>query len=528
MKKAMARCLLGWVLFLGLLVACAEGEVVGREGGGPSKEPIDAQNNPGGFLDALERRLQALPTEGAATKVPWPGSYWPTYLDSINNRWAGSGSESPAEKYGRAFGVAGLADTVSRSHGIDFWQQSRSCRASGECDASADEVCAIRRGQADGRCIPSWFGICHAWAPASILEPEPERSVTHNGVEFKVNDLKALISLSYDQTSALMLSRRCRQNGDTSPLSVDPDGRPVEVECRDSNPGTFHTLIANYLGRLRQSFVFDLQYDLQVWNHPVKSFRVVSQRSLSAREANALVTDGRDGSDTYRFNPGARAFALVETELGYLVESDPGEDGPLGGAAGRFTRTARYTYVLEQDSQGRIVGGEWTGASKAEHPDFLWIPLAPQSRTTSGVAYANVRRLLDASLQGSGSNPGAGSTPADPLPTDSISLGWASRDGTCYRYCPGGRGDDPDGDGWGWAEEQSCIVLGSTQDSRIACSPSGTSRAEAAAGTRVDGQCYRYCQNGALDDPDGDSWGWSSDQSCVVRGSRVDTRAPCP
>ncbi len=29
-----------------------------------------------------------LPTTGKATKTPWAGSYWPTYQDSINMRWA--------------------------------------------------------------------------------------------------------------------------------------------------------------------------------------------------------------------------------------------------------------------------------------------------------------------------------------------------------------------------------------------------------------------------------------------------------
>lgn len=34
---------------------------------------------------------------------------------------------------------------------------------------------------------------------------------------------------------------------------------------------------------------------------------------------------------------------------------------------------------------------------------------------------------------------------------------------------------------------------------------------------------YPYCANGSASDPDGDGWGWENNQSCVVRGGRADT-----
>jgi hypothetical protein len=36
---------------------------------------------------------------------------------------------------------------------------------------------------------------------------------------------------------------------------------------------------------------------------------------------------------------------------------------------------------------------------------------------------------------------------------------------------------------------------------------------------------YPYCVNGSASDPDGDGWGWENNQSCVVRGSRADPGA---
>jgi len=36
---------------------------------------------------------------------------------------------------------------------------------------------------------------------------------------------------------------------------------------------------------------------------------------------------------------------------------------------------------------------------------------------------------------------------------------------------------------------------------------------------------YPYCNNGSASDPDGDGWGWENNRSCVVRGSRADPAA---
>ncbi|GJF30802.1 hypothetical protein KNE206_35020 [Kitasatospora sp. NE20-6] len=41
---------------------------------------------------------------------------------------------------------------------------------------------------------------------------------------------------------------------------------------------------------------------------------------------------------------------------------------------------------------------------------------------------------------------------------------------------------------------------------------------------------YPYCVNGSATDPDGDGWGWENNRSCVVPGGRADTggSAACP
>src|SRR5437879_5503452 len=39
---------------------------------------------------------------------------------------------------------------------------------------------------------PEWWGHCHAWAAAAILEPQPVQDVQQQGMTFHVGDMKGL------------------------------------------------------------------------------------------------------------------------------------------------------------------------------------------------------------------------------------------------------------------------------------------------------------------------------------------------
>lgn len=274
----------------------------GKEGDSGGKNVHSAFANNGGlrwgssddpdiFDSGINYHLEQLPSQGEAKNIPWAANYWPTYKDSINHRWDGSSSQSPAGKYGQAFGVSGVEDAVSSYSGIASLSSRTSCTTTSECNRDLGESCAIRFGESSGYCIPSWFGICHAWAPVSILEPEPRNAVTHNGVTFKVNDLKALLTLAYNRSTSKFVSLRCNENDSEGEIEYDEYGRPTgyDTECLDTNPGTFHVIVANFLGLRNESFVEDRTFDYQVWNQPVRGYRVLSQSEVSAPEANRLV-----------------------------------------------------------------------------------------------------------------------------------------------------------------------------------------------------------------------------------------------
>ncbi|MGA9520045.1 MAG: pre-peptidase C-terminal domain-containing protein [Myxococcaceae bacterium] len=470
------------------------------------EEAWSAQDNPALFSENLQMTLDALPSSGEVQNVPWAGSDWPTFEDSINQRWAGENSDSPAMKYQKAFGGTDVETAVSRYHGIESVTQGE-CVVSSECKTDLGEVCAKRLGAAKGRCIPSWWGMSQAWTSASILWPEPKRPVTRNDITFQVQDLKALASLVHDRAQYKFVSLRCSKNDGAGEIPLDAYGRPTgESNCRDTNAGTYHVLLANYLGTLHQSFAEDRILDDEVWNRPLRAFRVLEKRPVTVGEANALVgatavagisvtrsgavarngwahlgaftvapgenvrvqmtgsgdadlyvrfgqqpdpnayqcrpyaagsaedcdltvpagttqvfvsvngyadtsqytviiTTGGTAATSYLFNANAKSFVYVRAEVDYISVSSA-STGYIGANIGQYTRTDSYEYVLELDADGKIVGGEWVGASKRSHPDFLWLPIGAASSSVAGgaISYANVKSLVDESV----TEPGTG------------------------------------------------------------------------------------------------------------------------
>ncbi len=297
-------------LGLSLVGACVTDDELGEDKpdqsdvkGGPDgkSEAWGSADNPALFNANLEYRVAELPRNGAATNTPWAGSYWPVYEDSINKKWAGAASKSPAAKYGDAFAVTGVEDGVSRYHGIDAHSTRTACTTTSQCNSSLGEQCAIRDGQTSGRCIPGWWGICHAWAPASILLPEPKKAVTYNGVEFKVNDIKALLTLVHDRTETKFVSLRCDALDSANEITFDKYGRPnggASGNCRDTNPGTFHVLMTNYLGKQGASFVYDRTWDSEVWNQPLRGYQITAMDEISAIDANKAIGVTVEGGTT--------------------------------------------------------------------------------------------------------------------------------------------------------------------------------------------------------------------------------------
>lgn len=363
------------------------------------------------YNEPLVKDFSTLKTQFASASsptIPWPGSYWPTYKDSINVVW-NTGDQSASEKYAKAYGLnpTELQNQVSAVNGVDAHANKTKCTTDAACTAQNDaSVCAKRTGAGSGYCIPTWYGICHAWAPAAILEAEPQCDVVKNGQTFRVLDIKALVTAVYDGSAISTVFTGARFNGPDTPAATDAYGRFVNAARRDVGAGFFHLAITTIMGKHKQSFIIDVTAGTQVWNQPVRSYEVQAMDLVDVAHASQQYF----GTTVYPFNAQMVYLAFVKTSVRWIVEAYA--DGPLVATqrVDTYTASREYEYLLELDANYAVIGGEWVGRSKVDHPDFLWFPTSkpdPSTITKAGLSYAHVKELLDLSVSCGAVNPSA-------------------------------------------------------------------------------------------------------------------------
>ncbi|MFH2007039.1 MAG: proprotein convertase P-domain-containing protein [bacterium] len=381
-------------------------------------------NNPERFRLNFKYNYEELSQygEGWAEQTPWPSDYWSYYEDSTNVRYHGSNVLSPMEKYDQAFNdwtpnmdllpLDVHADCSSTYDGTmedtrdeyynhlgpaATWQHRNkgNYRARNKIDDDGDgKIDECGGDDYDG--IETWWGLCHAWVPAAILEPEPVKDVTINGVTFTVSDIKALLITMYDRNSSVMIGGRCNEK---EIERNEETGEVVLSECGDTNAGTWHVVAVNMLGIMKRAFAEDRTANYQVWNQPVRGFEIRSQNEVS--ESEALVLLGRDATAIYvdQFDsPEAVRWVHVDMTSHYVTESSNTTEGPLVPNIQQYTRQDHYEYILEINAAGDIVGGEWLPNYYNSHPDFLWLPIA-QSSGNPSVSFAKVKHILDLSIK---------------------------------------------------------------------------------------------------------------------------------
>ncbi|GAB9468857.1 Glycoprotein elicitor-like protein [Globisporangium polare] len=359
----------------------------------------DVQKLEAYFKTSMETSFYDLPMKGSAPTMPWPSSYWPIYEDGINYQWS-KNQPSPATKYATAFGldVQAFTKSVSQATGILSQSSRTPCYSNYQCTSLGDNsACSKRAGEFQGYCIPTWFGICHAWTPASILESEPSCAVTKNGVTFQPLDIKALLTQIYDGASLSTVFTGVRFNGDDNTTPKDQYGRYTDSSRRDLGAGFFHIALSNIMGKFNQAFILDVTGGSQVWNQPVYSYEMLEMTEMTTQQGAQKFFN----TNKYPFNSKAMSLVYVQTKVTWMVEAL--EDGPLvkNGRAASYTQSDTYTYLVELDSSKRILGGEWVGKSMDDHPDFLWFATgqpADSTVTSIGLSYQNVKELLASSL----------------------------------------------------------------------------------------------------------------------------------
>ncbi len=326
--------------------------------------------------------------QASLTTQPWSDTYWPLYKGALADRYAdpllaeinADGFEerylfsttnqlpqsyidnqttaflSPAEKYDLLVGDGNYSLTEN------MWQSGKKY--------------FDRNGS-----VERWMGLCHGWAPAAYMLPRPQKSlqlksVSGQNITFFPSDIKALGTLLWANASpdVRFIGGRCNVK---SP-EKDVNGRITDTGCFDTNPGSWHQAVVNQIGISKRSFVIDATFDYEVWNQPVLSYQYsyfnpqTGVEYSTAEEAKiALIEYERDKFKSYR-GASSEFVVGVNMRLTYLVETQPSHrtnDLPRYD----HRQTVRYTYDLELDQDGNILGGEWY---QNAHPDFLWTPAA--------------------------------------------------------------------------------------------------------------------------------------------------------
>lgn len=337
------------------------------------------------LLQMEERNLLA----GQLDKEPWSDTYWPLYKGVLGQRYAEppfalANTWSDAHEYilaNPAFPIwksedPKAIDKLSPSEKYDLLLSGDKTYLT---DQSWQEGAKYANSNEEGE-VATWMGICHGWAPASYLVPRPQKKVTVMSFDGKTllhfypADIKALNSLIWAKvnTPTRFVGGRCN---DENP-KVDENGRIIQQNCFDTNPGTWHMSVVNKIGVEKNSFIMDANYDYEVWNQPVLSYSYtyfnVETKKAGSKLEDQIIPLQEFKSDRYKKyrSSNTKLIVGITMKVTYLQETIPRQtETDDSSMDSKTTRT--FVYDLELDDQRKIIGGEWY---QNTHPDFLWTP----------------------------------------------------------------------------------------------------------------------------------------------------------
>ena len=322
--------------------------------------------------------------EGHVSVVPWSGHYWPIYQGGIGARYGDPKfprSESFKTNYkyyaknylkqpsSNADELAKLSPSEKYDYliGDREWSLTQSVWMEGKSFLDST-----------GK-VETWMGICHGWAPAAFVVPEPQQAFDLDlqggkGIlRVYPHDLKGLVSQLWAQSNFNynFLGGRCN---DKNP-KTDSNGRIISSECFDINPATWHLALVHWVGRNHQSFVLDATYDYEVWNQPISGYKLSYFNPETKKQdtiENSLISYSRVKNDLYKKyrSPNTKYLLGVISEIQYVVEEEPDHNNMISDPLSRLV-TVNYYYDLELDDSYNIIGGEWY---QQGHPDMLWKP----------------------------------------------------------------------------------------------------------------------------------------------------------
>jgi subtilisin-like proprotein convertase family protein len=371
---------------------------------------------------------------GAAAATPWSGVWWPFVDLELARGWNGTGADFSYDETAKRWNRQNASKPVNdRSPLLKYDEYVRLTTGSDpqsallECtgDDAKDfshSVYGDKKKQYDDEGISySWWGHCNGWCGAALMEKEPIGPIEARGIRFDVADLKGLLAESFWGVESDFTGKRYNlppkniretrepqktllaalESGNPRPVAeyiawyekawnttmseaakaaAKPEDfrdelityrdwyeRTYEAAYKDLAPNVFHRILETVIGRKKLALVFDITANEEVWNHPAYQYETNFSLLRSFTENGASLKEWS-----------------VTTIVHYAT--DGVSESILGISA--FTKT--YTYKLVTDASGKIVRGEWTGASVDDHPDFAWLP----TYNPTGADYGENYKLL--------------------------------------------------------------------------------------------------------------------------------------
>ncbi len=341
----------------------------------PKWKPSD---DPGRLIaENFKIKFRDLPIKGTLDVVPWSDTYWPTYMGGISLRWAANAkTDKDKFKYPlltkeqlKTFDIS----TLSPSEKYDLLV--------GDENWTLTNLERKRTNIMTEKKIPTWFGLCHAWSPATLLykSPKPVTLDNPNGVSirFHASDVKALLTYNLDlqgeNTKTFFMGSRCDvaipkilQAFTLGLLTEDKYLSLTKNEnCNDMDAGAFHLAISTMLGIKKTGFVMDMTKGAEVWNQPVYSFQTKILTEGPPKKKRGPRAKPEDILDVDK-------VITVLTNVVYIGEISPNKDG--NNYPTHSLKDVNYKYEIHLNAMGNIIGGKWISDSR---PDFFWRSIDP-------------------------------------------------------------------------------------------------------------------------------------------------------
>ena len=227
--------------------------------------------------------------------------------------------------------------------------------------------------------IPTWYGLCHGWAIASVNFRRPFTSVTLTNpdgitIRFLPDDIKGLAVLFWGNAkyTTKFMGARCEF------YWPDP-GWFSSGSCRSLNPAAFMITLGNQCGLMGKNLIYDPDADPEIWNFPLKSYEFkyynpindeffndaasakVNMSSLLSSNNEFLSSLASNFNATSAVGVFMRVTKTQVTDITKLHHNDTTADDD--------EVTDEFDAVVTLDASDNLIGGEWKFKT---HPNFIW------------------------------------------------------------------------------------------------------------------------------------------------------------